>query len=229
MRRGSQYRPVLILSLTICTTGIAHAVEGVPSPNQSEQAQSIIQSGNRHGAPPCASCHGYQGEGNPLAGFPRLAGLPEKYLARTLTSLQQARRNNPMMTPIAKSLSAEEIILLSRFYAQQPVPQTFKYIVQNGATPTQLALGRKLVLQGEWSRNIPACSQCHSLDVKGVGDNFPPITAQSYSYVFNQLNTWRQGKREKGPLNLMGTIAQRLTPEEIQAIAHYLSQQQKEM
>jgi len=28
----------------------------------------------------CAACHGARGEGNPQAGFPRLAGLPAAYL-----------------------------------------------------------------------------------------------------------------------------------------------------
>lgn len=40
----------------------------------------------------CGACHGSGGEGNPALGAPRLAGLPEAYLARQFAAFQSGQR-----------------------------------------------------------------------------------------------------------------------------------------
>ena len=66
----------------------------------------------------CATCHGAQGQG--MAAFPYLAGQGEAYLARQLGEFASGTRNNPVMGPIAKAMSAEQITAASAYYAQLP-------------------------------------------------------------------------------------------------------------
>jgi len=59
--------------------------------------------------PPCASCHGAQGEGN--GEIPRLAGQLYPYVVKQLTnwSKERAEKNADVMAPIAHDLTASQI------------------------------------------------------------------------------------------------------------------------
>jgi len=47
-----------------------------------EERNVFAQGGSQPGAAPCVACHGADGLGLAVAGFPRLAGLPAGYLRR---------------------------------------------------------------------------------------------------------------------------------------------------
>lgn len=64
----------------------------------------------------CVACHGAEGVSlNPL--WPNLAGQKEQYLAKQLKDFRDGRRNDPMMTPMAKPLSDGDIADLAAYYA----------------------------------------------------------------------------------------------------------------
>jgi len=67
----------------------------------------------------CAACHGP--EGNTPAGpdFPRLAGQHYDYLVKTLQSYKSGARKNPIMNPLAASLTQRDIEDLAAFYSSQ--------------------------------------------------------------------------------------------------------------
>ena len=69
----------------------------------------------------CAGCHGMTGEGRPEAGYPRLAGQPERYLARQLEAYADGRRRSAVMEPLARSLSGDERARLAREFSAKPV------------------------------------------------------------------------------------------------------------
>src|SRR3546814_18721442 len=50
----------------------------------------------------CASCHGAQGEGHD--DIPRLAGLPDGYIAKQLADFTAGKRDNDTMTMVARHL-----------------------------------------------------------------------------------------------------------------------------
>ena len=68
---------------------------------------------------PCAACHGADGIGvAPI--YPNLAGQKEEHIVSALKAYQSEERkggNAMMMTPMAKSLSDEDIANLAAFYA----------------------------------------------------------------------------------------------------------------
>jgi cytochrome c553 len=83
-------------------------------------AEAAAQPADAHS---CAACHGTRGEGG-LTGAPRLAGLPQGYLARQLDAYADGARQHPVMTPIAKRLTPPEREALDAYYYRLPAPLT---------------------------------------------------------------------------------------------------------
>ena len=84
--------------------------------DDSKQADSdvkIIEEANA-----CVGCHGP--DGNSLVPtFPKIAGQYQDYLLHALKSYKNGNRNNAIMNGIASTLSDEQMIILSKYYASQ--------------------------------------------------------------------------------------------------------------
>lgn len=182
----------------------------------------------------CASCHGAKGEGKAEAGFPVLAGLPEKYLLKQLQDFRSGARvpdtgghraladGYPYyahyMKGLAQSLSPHDMQTASRYFSAQTRPST-----RVEATGDQLARGRELAVNGAWDRQIPPCFKCHAEGGRGVAPHFPPIAGQHALYTMHQLKAWQKGERANDPQKLMKATAEQLTDDEIRAVAAYLA------
>jgi len=64
----------------------------------------------------CAACHGAQGI-SPSPMWPNLAGQKEQYLVKQMKDFRDGKRNDPMMSPMAKPLSDSDIANLAAFYS----------------------------------------------------------------------------------------------------------------
>lgn len=179
---------------------------------------SIALHGNNRGTPACLACHGARGEGISENGFPRLAGLNAGYLQVQLDAFANGQRINAMMTPIAKTMNADERTEVAHYYAGLRSPATMAEPV--GETRSA---GARLAIQGRWLQGLPACIQCHGAMGAGVGTVFPALAGQSPIYIENQLHAWQQGTRAPGPLGLMKAVAAKLSDADIQAVAAYFS------
>lgn len=180
------------------------------------------------GAVPCQTCHGATGEGNPQAGFPRLASLGAPYLQRQLAAFADGSRVNAVMMPIAKALSVADRADVSAYYAALPVPTgALAPVSAPSASPAaplsaSASLGATLASRGRWTDKLPACDQCHGPDGRGVGGDFPAIAGQGATYLANQLTAWKTGARPPGPMGLMAHVSKQLSNVDVQAIAqHY--------
>ena len=67
------------------------------------------------------------------------------------------------------------------------------------------------------------CSSCHGPDNLGAGAVFPAIAGQHFGYIRDQLLDWQQGHRDNDAQELMATIAARMSAEDINAVAAWLS------
>ncbi|MEZ5541375.1 MAG: cytochrome c [Pseudomonadota bacterium] len=64
----------------------------------------------------CAGCHGPEGvSSNPM--WPNLAGQKEGYLVKQLKAFRDGTRTDPMMSPMAKPLSDEDIDNLAAYFS----------------------------------------------------------------------------------------------------------------
>jgi cytochrome c553 len=206
-------RPVVLcffvglLSMPIHTV-TAHAADG----------RDIAAGGNGRDAPACSACHGVQGEGQPGAAYPRLAGLDSEYLTDQLNAFVDGRRDNETMPPIAKALTSDERQAVAKFYAGLVTPKVDE---PQKADDKTIAAGAALASRGDWSKGLPGCGQCHGAAGQGVGKTFPRLAGQSAQYIMSQLKAWKDGKRTDDPLHLMTGIASKLNDDQIAAVAAY--------
>ena len=89
---------------------------GVADESKIEVGERIYRAGNAEsGVPACMACHGPAGEGNPLAGYPALAGQHATYTAKALTRFRAGenwgKKDAPsqIMNGSAAELTDEEI------------------------------------------------------------------------------------------------------------------------
>jgi cytochrome c553 len=180
--------------------------------------RDIAANGNGRDAPACSACHGAQGEGQPVAAYPRLTGLESDYLIEQLNAFAEGSRDNETMAPIAKALSPDERQAVAKFYAGLVTP---KMEEPKKADEKTIASGAALAGRGDWSKGLPGCGQCHGAAGQGVGKTFPALAGQSAEYIMSQLKAWKDGKRTNDPLHLMTGISSKLSDDQIAAVAAY--------
>lgn len=170
----------------------------------------------------CSTCHGALGEGSGPAGFPRIAGLPEYYLARQLRSYADGSRNNDVMSPIAQKLESRQVEALAAYYAARSAPPATQ------AAKTSAALmehGRVLAMVGDADRRLQACVNCHGPGGTGEPPAFPYLAGQHREYLAAALLQWKEGKRDTDSSRQMPEIAQRLDERDREAVAAYFAAQ----
>lgn len=185
-----------------------------PPANADVGAGRSIAAQGAPGAAACASCHGPNGEGNAQSGFPRLAGLGRIYIEHQLNSYADGTRANPVMTPIAGALSAQQRTQVAAYFASLGAasPENANAAAANAPL---------LVVRGDDRRGIQACANCHG--PQGIGDAAanPYLAGQGEQYLANALAEWKNGTRHNDPSGQMPAIAKALTDAEAKAIVTY--------
>lgn len=169
----------------------------------------------------CEACHGADGKGLPNVA-PMLAGQNADYLESQLILFSSGVRQNQLMKPMAAQLSDPKDRREAAEYFSKLPTFNFDQLEQRGTSVKMASPYRKLVYQGDWDRDIPACATCHGPSGMGVGQ-FPRLASQHADYTKAQLLAWKNGTRSGDPLNMMGSIAKKLTDDEITHIAEYFA------
>jgi cytochrome c553 len=167
----------------------------------------------------CAACHGPAGVSEGAA-IPNLAGQIPDYLAKQLHAFrpaegQKPKRPNETMTPIAETLSGDDIAGLAAYLSSLP-PAT-----GDVSSAPQAALGRSIYWNGNPQENLPACVTCHRPDGGGLRPDFPRLAGQKADYVEGQLASWMAVRGKPG--KLMSLIVPLMQPTEKRAVADYVA------
>ena len=144
--------------------------------------------------------------------------MPADYLAKQLFDYREDRRSDPVMGPIAKALKDDEIAAVARYYAGLPPPTAT--LAQGGESRA-----RTLHADGDNARALPACANCHGVEGEGQGFLLPRLTGQPADYLVKQFDAFRTGTRHNDSDGAMRGIAQRLAPEDAQALAQFYAGQ----
>ena len=180
----------------------------------------------------CAACHGL--DGNPTdPQYPRLAGMPERYLAKQIALFKSGERNTGMaavMMPFASALSAQDARDIGAYFATQKsgAGVADDTMIASGANAGKpfFAVGQQLFRSGDAARGIPACMACHGPAGAGnPGPAYPQLAGQQSAYVTRRLEEYRTGttaERDPAHFQIMAAIAKSLTDEEIGSLASYL-------
>jgi cytochrome c553 len=172
----------------------------------------------------CLACHGMNGNStNPE--WPSLAGQSAVYTAEQLRLFRSKVRDDPVMAPLAATLSDDDIADLAVYYEKQ-TPAGLE------ADPSYWRAGEALYRNGDATRQIPACVACHGpVGIGNVAAGYPALRAQHSVYTVKQLTEYAQDQRyAQAPDataasrngHMMATIAKRLSPEDIRNLASYI-------
>lgn len=163
----------------------------------------------------CAACHGVDGNStNPV--WPKIAGQHEDYLVKQLMDFKSGARENAQMSPMAAPLSEQDMKDLAAYYASQKV--------KIGKTdPAAVEMGQKVYRAGNLEAGVPACMACHGPTGRGnPAAGYPSLSGQHAEYTKNQLNAFRQDVRSNDANEVMRTIVDRMTDDEISTVSEYL-------
>lgn len=175
----------------------------------------------------CAGCHGAQGEGMAATGFPRLAGQPAYYLGKQLAAYATGARVNPVMQPIAKAMSAQQIRDVSAYYAAlgaSAASAASAAMPQAGAGgPRGSERARTLDMVGDGARGVQACVNCHGPAGSGEPPIYPYLAGQHAAYLRAAMEQWKSGARSTDMSGQMPHIGRQLSAADVAALAAYYS------
>ena len=164
----------------------------------------------------CTWCHGISAQGFSTA--PRLAGQRDEYTENQLLGFKEHIRDNPYskqyMWGAAANLSPQTAHDLAVYFSTLP-PEA-----ANDGDRELVAAGRTIYEVGIPESNIVSCLVCHGPNAEGVRE-IPRLGGLSYSYLKRRLEQWGEGFHAAA--EPMPRIASTLSPNEIEALASYLS------
>jgi cytochrome c553 len=166
----------------------------------------------------CGGCHGM--DGNSLApNFPKLAGQGEKYIVKQLADFKaNTTRQDAMMIGMVAALSDEDAADIGAYYASQKLASAAP------ADDSKLNLGREIYKGGNLQTGVPACQGCHGPSGAGnPGSGYPQLGGQYAEYTLKQLNAFKDGTRTNDDRKIMRDVLVKMTPDEIEAVSHYIA------
>jgi cytochrome c553 len=157
-------------------------------------------------AEPCFACHGKNGN-SVVPQFPNLAGQTARYIYLQLRDFQEGRRSDPVMQPLAKPLTREDMFDIAAFFAEQKSqPNRFK------ADPERAARGKA-------KADETLCTMCHLGGFAGQNE-IPRVAGQQYDYTVKQLRDFKARVRTNDAGN-MTSVARTLSDQDIEDLGHY--------
>ena len=165
----------------------------------------------------CTWCHGTGGQGYTVA--PRLAGQRPQYIMSQIRSFHEHTRDNPFskqyMWGAVAALSPYTARDLAAYFAAIPPRPA------NDGDASLASRGRTIYMDGIPEANIVSCYACHGPNAEGIRD-IPRLGGLAYFYIKARLEQWGRGYHST-PGSPMPMVATHLGPEEVEALASYLS------
>ena len=176
----------------IATVPLAHAAD----PAVEQKVQS------------CDGCHGPLGQSsNPT--LPSLAGQTSRYIYEELRDFESGRRHSDTMTPIAKTLSSDDMQKLADYFSQQPPMSS-----SAAADSAKLAQGKSVA-------DNSLCAMCHGAGLSGQNE-IPHIAGQQYAYIVKALESFRDGRRTNDG-GAMQAVVHGVSDQDLEALAQYVA------
>lgn len=172
----------------------------------------------------CTVCHGLQGRAGPDGYYPRLAGKPAGYLHNQLRNFAQGRRHYELMTRLVDPLTDAYLGEMAQYFSSLSLTYP-KPTANNAISAERLAKGQQLVTQGDASRGLPACTECHGARLTGVQPHVPGLLGLPLDYLNAQLGAWQNGQRRAHAPDCMAEVVRRIPTEDLIAVSSWLARQ----
>lgn len=151
----------------------------------------------------CARCHGEDGNSvQPLV--PNIAGQNPYYLLEQIAKFADGRRNDYIMTSLARMFSEEDRVVVAAYYST--------------LSPRPYAVEATLAQRGK-DRYRQRCVSCHGPDAHG-SELYARLAGQRVEYLRHRLFSFQQPTAMP---TVMHGVAKGLVDDDIQAITAYLA------
>lgn len=223
-------KKLLAFSIALIFTGAAPILH----------AEGNINAGKEKAAS-CASCHGEKGN-SMVSTFPKLAQQHSSYLYQQLQAFKDGTRKDPMMSAMAMALSDEDMADIAAYYEDQAISHNTLPVLDEDdddeAKPADsekaadakdpmkaiIAQGSDLYRNGDLTRQVSACIACHGpLGEGNKPASFPALRSQHADYLIKALKDFKSDSRSNNPENMMHMIANKMSDDEIKAVAYRIS------
>jgi cytochrome c553 len=201
----------LLLAAALAVPALSNAAQEAPA---AAPAKADPAKGEAKFATVCVACHAADGN-SAIPVNPKLAQQHPQYLAKQLQEFKSGKRNNPVMTGFASTLSDEDIKNITAWLAAQKAKPGF------AKDKDLVVLGERIYRGGIAERQIAACAGCHSPTGAGIPSQYPRLSGQHADYTSAQLTAFRDGVRKNSPQ--MAQVAAKLNDREIRAVADYIA------
>ncbi len=201
----------LMVAGTLTATAAIAQTQPKPDPARGQQIAGQV----------CAACHAADGNSTQAAN-PILAGQHAEYTRKQLLNFKPqggkpAERPNAIMSGMVANLSADDMLNLAAYFEmQKPRPRAAR-------DPEQVKLGRAIYRGGILAKKVAACTGCHGPNGAGVPAQYPRLAGQFTEYTIAQLKAFRTGERANDPSRIMRSVSEKLSDNEIAAVAEYIS------
>jgi sulfide dehydrogenase cytochrome subunit len=159
----------------------------------------------------CNNCHGVNGV-SVGPNMPSIGGLPEAYLKNILLEWKAGTRYSATMGRLIKGYSDEQLAALATYFSKKPwVPSAQK------TDPKLVALGKKVTAR---------CAGCHGETGNADDGETPHLNGQWAQYLELEALKYRDDSVPM-PNKQMRKVAQKLSEEEVKAVAEFYASQNK--
>ncbi len=158
----------------------------------------------------CFGCHGEDGH-SVVPSFPKLAGLQADYTAKQIFDFQGGKRTDETMVGMSYMVASKKDALDIGAYFELQSPMKGE------------ATGSKITQKGAKVYADLGCATCHGIGGEGKGNLFPRIGGQHLDYLAKTLQDFRSGERTSDRSGMMAPLAKKLTDDQIESLADYIS------
>jgi len=177
----------------------------------------------------CAGCHGEFGEGGGDGEYPRLAGLPAKYLEKQLRAFKNKERHSIAMAMYAtdRELPEADLLDISIYHSELELLTKMPDVASDMDAYQRLLIARRVMNVPRYEGDTDSgrdlynrkCKKCHGAEGKGRG-SIPQLAGQYTVYLRLQIELYRSGERKN---EKMDRYLRPLTQEDIENLLAYLS------
>ncbi len=192
------------MRLTFAWVALAAVLAAVPAWAAGDPEAGKAKAGT------CQGCHGGNGI-SAVPNIPSLAGQTDQFLQWQLVFFRSGRRANPIMGPISKTLSDEDVRDLGAYFASLTPPAA----PASDGNPALSVTGRDAAAQYH-------CSACHTEAFTGK-QAAARLADQHEVYLTKALADYRSGSRPSTGVAAMTEAASGLSDDDIAALAHYIA------
>lgn len=202
------------IRLMIGALAVALSAGALQAADEGQQAADMA-AGKQKAEQVCQACHGPQGN-SVVPVWPKLAGQHPDYIYKQLKAFKNGERVNEQMSPMAAPLTEQDMRNVAAYYAAQTQSE-------GAASADAEALGQRIFFAGNGETGVPACTGCHGPNGMGLNlAKFPRVSGQHADYLSKTLKDFRAGNRANDPNGMMRGVADRMTDDEIDAVAKYM-------